>query len=174
SGGVSCAEGLDVPALFEHHARTRRPLSDHDQDGVVHVSQEEVLTADVDVLIPAALGGVLTAEMAKELRAGMVVEGANAPTVPEADEILAKRGIAVIPDILANAGGVTVSYFEWAQNIQCFRWSEQEVNRRLQEIITASYGTVRDLVRARDLTWRTAAFVVALGRVAKATVLRGI
>ncbi len=174
SAALACTDGLDVPTLFNQHARTRRPLSEHDGEGVSFVAQEEVLTADVDVLIPAALGGALTAEIAREVRAGVIVEAANAPTLPHADEILAKREIVVIPDILANAGGVTVSYFEWAQNIQSFRWTEEEVNRRLKEIMTGTYRTVAQLVSTRGLTWRTAAFIVALGRVAKATVLRGI
>jgi glutamate dehydrogenase (NAD(P)+) len=132
------------------------------------------LTADVDILIPAALGEVLTEELAKELRAGIVVEAANAPTTPTADAVLTARGIPVFPDILANAGGVTVSYFEWAQNIQCFRWSEQEVNRRLEQVMHDSYRPVRTVVEQRQLSWRMAAYVVALGRVAKATVLRGV
>jgi glutamate dehydrogenase (NAD(P)+) len=104
----------------------------------------------------------------------VIVEGANAPTVPEAEQILTDRGIPVIPDILANAGGVTVSYFEWAQNVQSFRWTEAEVNDRLAGVMTASYQTVRDLVKSRGVSWRTAAYIVALGRVARATVLRGI
>ena len=98
----------------------------------------------------------------------------SAPTVPEADALLADRGIPVLPDILANAGGVTVSYFEWAQNIQSMRWTEDEVNRRLAQVMLDSYRTVRGLVERRKLTWRTAAYVVGLGRVAKATVLRGV
>lgn len=174
SRGLLSPGGLDIPALFEDYARTRRPLLDCDVEGVTHVGQGEVLTAQADVLIPAALGGAITADIARELRAAIVVEAANAPTGPESDEILAKREVTVIPDILANAGGVTASYFEWAQNIQCFRWSEQEVNRRLEEVITSSYRTVRDMVNTRSLSWRTAAFLVALGRVAKATVLRGV
>ena len=108
------------------------------------------------------------------MRASVVVEAANAPTTPEADEILAKRDVTVLPDVLAISGGVIVSYFEWAQNIQCFRWSEEEVNRRLKEIILTNYRAVRELVERRDLSWRSAAFVLALGRVAKATVLRGV
>jgi glutamate dehydrogenase (NAD(P)+) len=174
AAGLHCPSGLDVPALFHEFARTRRPLSEYAGDGVAEVSHHDVLCAEADVLIPAALGGALTAEVARELRVGLVVEGANAPTVPEAEEILAERGIAVIPDILANAGGVTVSYFEWAQNVQRFRWNEAEVNERLAEVMTASYRTVRDLVAARKVSWRTAAYIVALGRVARATVLRGI
>ena len=116
----------------------------------------------------------MTAEIARQVQAKAIIEAANAPTDPEADEILNARGIPVIPDILANAGGVTASYFEWAQNIQCLRWTEEEVNHRLKHIMTSSYVTVRKLKKQRNLTWRTAAFIVALGRVAKATVLRGI
>ncbi len=144
------------------------------RDHVSHISNEEVLVTPADILVPAALGGVLTPEVARNLRAKAVIEAANAPTDPEADEILNERGIPVIPDILANAGGVTASYFEWAQNIQCLRWTEEEVNHRLKHIMTSSYATVRKLKKHRNLTWRTAAFIVALGRVAKATVLRGI
>jgi glutamate dehydrogenase (NAD(P)+) len=172
--GLARPDGLDIPTLFAEFARTRRPLSGYEADGVATVSHHDVLTAAADVLVPAALGGALTADVARELRAGVVVEGANAPTLPAADEILADRGIPVIPDILANAGGVTVSYFEWAQNVQVFRWSEAEVNARLAEIMAKSYRTVADLVRTRGVSWRTAAYIVALGRVARATVLRGI
>ncbi len=175
---ASCAiarpGGLDIPRLFSEFAATRRPLTDYDGDGVSRIAPDEVLTTAADVLVPAALGDVLTAEVAKDVRARVVVEAANAPTVPEADEILARRDITVIPDILANAGGVTVSYFEWAQNIQCFRWSENEVNSRLKDIMLASYDTIQSLVQSRGLSWRTAAYIVALGRVAKATALRGV
>ena len=174
SGGVSRRDGLDVPRLFTEFAVPRRALADYEGDGVAGLSQEELLTEDVDVLVPAALGEVLTEQVAKDLRARMVVEAANGPTVPEADAILAERGIPVLPDILANAGGVTVSYFEWAQNIQSMRWTEQEVNQRLAQVMLDGYRTVRGLVERRKLTWRTAAYVVGLGRVAKATVLRGV
>jgi glutamate dehydrogenase (NAD(P)+) len=173
SGAVGCPAGLDVPAMM-NFAKARKPLADYHAEGVTHIPPDEVLTADVDVLIPAALGGVFTRENARHVRARVIVEGANAPTEPEADEIFAARGIPVIPDILANAGGVTVSYFEWTQNIQCFRWTEAEVNQRLKQTLLGGYTAVRNLVRQKNLTWRTAAFVVALGRVAKATVLRGI
>jgi glutamate dehydrogenase (NAD(P)+) len=174
SAAIGCAAGLDVPRLFTDYALPRRSLSDYDSDGVTHLEHHELLTADVDVLIPAALGGVLTGNLARKLRARLVVEAANAPTLPDADEVLARRGIPVYPDILANAGGVTVSYFEWVQNIQGFRWSEQEVNQRLKQVMVDGYRTVRSVVEQRKLSWRTAAYVVALGRVAKATVLRGV
>jgi glutamate dehydrogenase (NAD(P)+) len=173
SGGIARPHGLDMPGLADF-ARLRRPLAQYDGDNVSHISNEEVLLTPADILVPAALGGVLTPEVARKVRAKAVIEAANAPTDPEADEILNQRGIPVIPDILANAGGVTVSYFEWAQNIQCLRWTEEEVNHRLKHIMVSSYATVRKLKKHRNLTWRTAAFIVALGRVAKATVLRGI
>jgi len=173
-GGIACRTGLDVARLFDQYARPRRLLADYQAEGVERVSQEELLHADVDVLIPAALGGVLTKENAGAVRARVVVEAANAPTTPEADDILAGRGVTVIPDILANAGGVTVSYFEWVQNIQGFRWSEEHVNRELESTMTASYATVRKVVVERKLNWRTAAYIVGLGRVAKATVHRGV
>jgi len=173
SGGILHADGLDIPALAEF-ARLRRPLAEYQADGVRHIANAEVLLTECDLLIPAALGGVFTREVAEAVRAKVIVEAANAPTEPEADEVFARRGIPVLPDILANAGGVTVSYFEWAQNIQCFRWTEEEVNARLKQTMTSAYATVRKLVKQRQLTWRTAAFIVALGRVAKATVLRGI
>ena len=174
SGGIACPTGLDVASLVRDYARPRRPLSGYEAEGVEPISQDELLHADADVLVPAALGGVLTKENAGDVRARLVVEAANAPTTPEADEILAARGVTVLPDILANAGGVTVSYFEWVQNIQGFRWSEEHVNRELEDTMTASYRTVRRLVVERHLSWRTAAYIVGLGRVARATVHRGV
>ncbi|MEA3211933.1 MAG: glutamate dehydrogenase [Chthoniobacter sp.] len=170
---IANPRGLDIPNLLEF-ARTRRPLANYEAENVRRISPEELLATETDVLVPAALGGVFNRENAKSIQAKVIIEGANAPTEPEADEIFHERGIAVIPDILANAGGVIVSYFEWAQNIQCFRWSEEEVNERLKRTLSDSYATVRKLVKQRNLTWRSAAYVVALGRVAKATVLRGV
>jgi glutamate dehydrogenase (NAD(P)+) len=173
SGGVFHRDGLDIPALAKF-VRSRRLLADYQAEGVSHISNESLLTCDVDVLIPAALGGVLNREVAREIRAKVIIEAANAPTDPEADEVLQERGITVIPDILANAGGVTVSYFEWTQNLQCLRWTETEVNDRLRQIMTSAYGTIRGLVQSRKFSWRTAAYIVALGRVAKAATLRGV
>jgi glutamate dehydrogenase (NAD(P)+) len=173
SGGIANQNGLEIPKLAQF-ARTRRPLAEYEAEGVSHITNDALLTCEADVLIPAALGGVLTREVASEVRAKVVVEAANAPTFPEADEIFEKRGITVIPDILANAGGVTVSYFEWTQNLQCLHWTETEVNNRLRQVVTAAYATIRGLVQSRKLSWRTAAYIVALGRVAKAAMLRGV
>jgi glutamate dehydrogenase (NAD(P)+) len=173
SGGVANRDGLDIPALVKL-ARNRRLLAEYQGDGVSHITNDALLTCEADVLIPAALGGVLTRDVAREVRAKVIVEAANAPTFPEADEVFEQRGITVIPDILANAGGVTVSYFEWTQNLQCLRWTEKEVYGRLRQIMTDSYATIRGLVRSRKLGWRTAAYIVALGRVAKAAMLRGV
>jgi glutamate dehydrogenase (NAD(P)+) len=173
SGGVANPVGLDIPKLVEF-TRSRRLLTEYQGDDVSHVANDTLLTYEVDLLIPAALGGVLTRQVASEVRAKIIVEAANAPTLPQADEIFAQRGITVIPDILANAGGVTVSYFEWTQNLQCLRWTENEVNGRLSQIMTAAYTTIREVVRSRNLDWRTAAYIVALGRVAKAAMLRGV
>jgi glutamate dehydrogenase (NAD(P)+) len=173
SGGVANPAGLDIPKLVEF-TRSRRLVVEYQGDTVSHITNDALLTYEVDLLIPAALGGVLTRQVAGEVRAKIIVEAANAPTLPEADQIFAKRGITVIPDILANAGGVTVSYFEWTQNLQCLRWTENEVNGRLRQMMTAAYTTIREVVRSRNLDWRTAAYIVALGRVAKAAMLRGV
>ncbi len=173
SSGIASPDGLDIPALTAW-TRKGRLLSEYQGDGISHIDNDTLLTSEVDVLIPAALGGALTRDLANEVRAKVIVEAANAPTLPDADEIFEQRGITVIPDILANAGGVTVSYFEWTQNLQCLRWTEQEVNSRLRQIMASSYGTIRDVVRSRRLRWRTAAYIVALGRVAKAAMMRGV
>ncbi|MBX5484259.1 MAG: glutamate dehydrogenase [Myxococcaceae bacterium] len=170
-GGVRNPQGLDVPALFEHVKRHGTVKGFNGGDACTN---EEVLTADCEVLVPAALGGVLTKEIAPAVRARIIVEGANAPTTPEADEIFEKRGIVVVPDILANAGGVTVSYFEWVQNLQHVAWDEDRVNVELEKIIKEAYERVAHISRTRKLPLRTAAFVLAIGRVGKATVLRGI
>ena len=126
------------------------------------------------MLVPAALGGVLTRDNAKDVRAKIVVEGANGPTTPEADEILHKKGVHVIPDILANAGGVTVSYFEWVQNLQNYYWEEARVNDELRRIMAKAFDGVWSAATQRTVPLRMAAYVVAIGRVQKATQLRGL
>jgi glutamate dehydrogenase (NAD(P)+) len=143
-------------------------------NGGAPCSNEEVLAADCEVLVPAALGNVLTKRNAAEIRARIVVEGANGPTEPEADEIFEKKGVLVVPDILANAGGVTVSYFEWVQNMQHLNWDEDRVNIELEKIMKDAYERVATISRTRKIPLRTAAYILAIGRVGKATVLRGI
>jgi glutamate dehydrogenase (NAD(P)+) len=166
-------DGLNIPALMSL-AQKRTPLAEYQAEGVRHLAADELLYLDVEVMIPAALGGVFGKQNAHEVRAKVIVEAANSPTDPAADEIFAQRGICVVPDILANAGGVTVSYFEWVQNLQSFRWTEEEINGRLRQTLSTAYRTMTSAAHERSLSWRTAAFVVALGRVARATLLRGI
>ena len=136
--------------------------------------RDDLLFVDVDVLIPAALGGVFTKENAKDIRAKIIVEAANGPTRPEADEIFEQRGIVVVPDVLANAGGVIVSYFEWVQNIQRFRWEVDDIHAKLNRFMTKGCETVFDLASRKKISLRTAGYVVAIGRVGKATVLSGV
>ena len=132
----------------------------------------EIITWDADVLVPAALEDAINKNNAAEVRASIIVEGANAPTTPEADEILNEKGVLIIPDILANAGGVTVSYFEWAQNIQQFRWDEDRVNAELDKKMSRAYDSVREVASEFDIDRRTAAFVLAIRRVGKAALAR--
>lgn len=170
-GGVRNPEGLDVARLAEHVKQTRSVAGFPGTDAITN---EALLVQDVDVLVPAALGSVITEANAKEIRARVVVEAANAPITPPADEILGRRGIPVLPDIYVNAGGVTVSYFEWAQNIQQFTWDEDKVNAELHRHMREAYATLARVARERKVSLRTAAFIVAIGRVGRATVLRGV
>lgn len=170
-GGIHAGDGIDLPALLAHLAETGSVV---DLPGSEPLSNDELLALDCDVLIPAALGGVFTADNASAVRARLIVEGANGPTEPEADLIFRERGIEVVPDIFANAGGVTVSYFEWVQNIQQFKWDEERVNRELEGILVQADRSLRRVAEDRGVALRTAAFIVAIGRVGRATVLRGI
>jgi glutamate dehydrogenase (NAD(P)+) len=170
-GGIFNPEGLDVPALLRHVA-THGGLTGF--PGVDRITNAELLTTECDVLIPAALGGVITADNAAALRTGLVVEAANGPTDPDGDRILRQREIPVFPDILANAGGVVVSYFEWVQNIQQFSWNEQRVNSELETIMLKAYRKVREVALRRKVALRTAAFLIGIGRVGRAKTLRGI
>lgn len=170
-GGVYNPQGLDIPGLFEHVKRTGTVTG---FGGGQACGSDDVLVSDCDVLIPAALGHALNRNNANAVRARLVIEGANGPTDPEADEILDKRGVLVVPDILANAGGVTVSYYEWVQNLQHLSWEEDRVNAELERTMKEAYDRVAQLARSRKVSLRTAAFILAIGRVGKATVLRGI
>jgi glutamate dehydrogenase (NAD(P)+) len=169
AGGVANAGGLDVEALA---AWVRQHRTVNGFSGGDAFDSPDVLTWEADVLIPAALGDVLTRDNADRVRAGLVVEGANAPTTPEADEIFQRRGITVVPDILANAGGVTVSYFEWAQNIQQFRWELDRVNTELDRTMRRAYAAVRSVARNVGVDSRTAALILAIRRVGEAAMAR--
>jgi glutamate dehydrogenase (NAD(P)+) len=171
TGGLYRPDGLPILELFDY-VRVQRTLKGFSDAEAVR--GDDIFTLPCDIFIPAALGGVLDASRAKALQAEVVIEAANAPTTPEGDAIFQKRGISVVPDILANAGGVTVSYFEWAQNIQQFRWDGERVNQELKTTMAKSYRDVRNLAQSRQVPLRTAAYILALGRVAKATVMRGI
>ncbi|HEY3116839.1 MAG TPA: Glu/Leu/Phe/Val dehydrogenase dimerization domain-containing protein [Chloroflexota bacterium] len=171
SGGRRDPKGLDIPALLKH-AGERKPLAAF--PGGQECSQEQVLVETCDVLIPAALGDVFDRPLAEEIQAKMIVEAANAPTTPEADQTFARRGIPVVPDVLANAGGVTVSYFEWAQNLQHITWPLEDVRTRLEQTMIKSYQAVTHVAREHQLDLRTAAFVLAIGRVGRAQVLQGL
>jgi len=170
-GGIYNDKGLDIPGLLGHVAQ-KRPVSEW--KGGKRITNEELWTIPCEWLVPAALGGVITKEAnARSLDCKVVVEGANEPTTPTADSILEERGIAVLPDFLANAGGVTVSYYEWAQNLQQYRWTHEQVNKELKATITKAYLAVRDLAKEKAVVFRTAAYGIALQRVAEAERLRG-
>ncbi|MFC2030641.1 Glu/Leu/Phe/Val dehydrogenase [Chloroflexota bacterium] len=175
SGGLYCAQGLNTASLNQHVASHPKGLLEgYETPGVDRLTNEELLSADVDVLIPAALEHALRADNASYVRARMIVEGANGPTTPEADEILNDRGIVVVPDILANAGGVIVSYFEWVQDLQNFFWEEEEVNSRLECIMVRSFKEVWDFCQEKRVPLRLGANMLAVSRVAGAVQTRGI
>jgi glutamate dehydrogenase (NAD(P)+) len=171
TGGLYNANGLDVEALVPFQ-KDKRPLSE--AEGGTHISNEELLSLPCDILLPAALEGQLTAETAHGVQAKYVIEGANGPTTPEGDAIFKDRGIVVVPDILANAGGIIVSYFEWVQDLQFYFWEEAEVNERLHRVITRAYADVSRTAREQGITMREAAMVLGVSRVVEATRIRGI
>ncbi len=171
-GGLFNEDGLDVPRLFMHSYRERKPVAEFRSGQTI--TNEELWKIPCDWLIPAALGGVIDRETnARVIDCKVVVEAANSPTTPAADRILEERGITVLPDFLVNAGGVVVSYFEWVQNLQQHPWSLERVNSELKQKMQRAYQQVRDLVRERNIAWRTAAYMIALSRVAEAERLRG-
>jgi glutamate dehydrogenase (NAD(P)+) len=172
TGGVWNSNGLDIPALLTYSAEHGNSIKGF--PGGEPIGNAELLASKVEVLIPAALGGVLTAQNAGDVQAKFIVEAANNPTRPEADEIFAKRNILVLPDILANSGGVTVSYFEWVQNRQHFSWDVSRVRKELDRILTESFEKVWAVAEQKHVSFRTAAYIIGIGRVGRATVLGGI
>ena len=168
-GAVENKDGLDVPALM---AWTTEHRTVNGFPGGAPFNGADVITWPADVLIPAALEDAITEDNASDVRATLIVEGANGPTTPKADEILRDRGVLTVPDILANAGGVTVSYFEWAQNIQQFRWELDRVNDELEKVMVRAYSAVRDVANQKSVDLRTAAFVLGVQRVGRAALAR--
>ncbi len=170
-GGTYNPAGLDLDAVARHKERTGSVTLFGGGD---NVSNSELLELDCEILIPAAMEGQITADNAPDIKARIIAEAANGPTSPEADRLLYERGIVVVPDILANAGGVTVSYFEWVQALQAFPWSETQVNERLREIMQRSFAEVAGTAEKYGVHLRTAALVRAIERVAEISRLRGI
>jgi len=171
TGGVHNSQGLDVKNLIRHVEE--RGMVPHFRDSDV-ISNEELLEIECDLLVPAAFENQITALNAPRVKAKLIAEGANGPTTPEADNILRDRGITVIPDILCNAGGVTVSYFEWVQDLQEFFWDEDEINQKLRKIMVKSFNAVEQAQDHHGCDLRTAAYIVGVQRVAEALQTRGI
>jgi glutamate dehydrogenase (NAD(P)+) len=170
-GGVCDERGLDVDAMVEY-ARQHRTIEGF--PGGQPLTNDDLFRLDVDILLPAALENQITMKNARDVRARLVIEGANGPTTPEAHRVLHERGVYVVPDIVANAGGVTASYFEWVQNRHGYFWSEEEVNERLESKIMTAFETVVKTARRYRVDLRTAAYVVAIDRVATVTRMRGM
>ncbi len=169
-GGIYNSQGLDPRHLMRHVAETGSVL---EYPGADTITNQELLELDVDVLVPAALEGAITKENAPRIKAGLIAEGANGPTTPEADRILVENGITVIPDILCNAGGVVVSYFEWVQGLQAFFWDESEVRRRMERTLLDNLDAVIAKTIRANCDLRTAAYTIAVSRIVEAVKLRG-
>lgn len=175
SGGIYNPDGLDIPAILEYLSDSRRNLlKDYSQEGMTRITNDELLEMDAAVLVPAALENQINASNADRIRAKIIVEAANGPIAADADEILRDRGITVVPDILSNAGGVVVSYFEWVQNIQFVSWTEEEVNEKLKDIMNTAFEAVWDIAGKQKVTLRTGAYLIAVKRVVEAKAARAI
>ena len=169
-GGIYNPKGFDVRDVLRFKAENGTVQG---YPGTDRITNEELLALPCDILVPAALEKAITAENAPQIKAKIIAEGANGPTTPEADEILYDRGIFVVPDVLANAGGVTVSYFEWVQGLQYFFWSEKEINAQLREVMVRSFNDVLRIAQEKKVDMRVAAYILAIDRVARAHALRG-
>ena len=170
-GGVFNSRGIDPLKASRYKERSGTVVG---MPGASRISNDDLLTMKCDILIPAGIGNVITLNNADQIKAKIVAEAANGPTTPHADEVLVRRGILVLPDILANAGGVTVSYFEWVQDLQSFFWSEQEVNAKLESVMRRAFLDVHETMRKHRTHMRTGAYILAVGRVADATIARGL
>ena len=174
SGGLHSESGLDIPDILRFLSTRGNLLKDYDPKGAKRITNEELLLLDTDVLIPAALENQINEKNAKDIKAKLIVEAANGPTTVGADKILQERGIIVVPDILTNAGGVVVSYFEWVQNLQSFMWSEEEINERLNRIMCNAFDAVYGMHTEKKTTLRTSAYMIALQKLVATGKTRGI
>ncbi len=170
-GGVVNRDGLDTHELARYVSETGSVVR---FPGTKPLTNEELFAMDVDILVPAAMGSVITSKNAGDVKAKIIGEGANGPTTPEADVILREKGVFVIPDVLANAGGVTVSYFEWVQDLYHLHWDLHRVNEELERMMVSAFGDVRDMAKEKDVDNRTAAYLLAVSRVARAGTERGL
>ena len=170
TGGTYNQQGIDIEKLNEH-TKSKSSLGEYAQGE--SITNEELLSLEVDILVPAAKGGVITADIADQVRASTILEAANSPITKEAEEILEQNNVTILPDILVNSGGVIVSYFEWAQNIQEFQWEEERVERELLQRISKGFADVWEESVVSKLTLRNAAFKLSVEKVAKAALLRG-
>jgi glutamate dehydrogenase (NAD(P)+) len=172
SGGYFNADGLNVNHMLAYAREHHWSLVGY--NNAESITNEQLLELDVELLVPAALGGTITAENAPRIKAPIIIEAANSPIWPDADQLLAERGAIILPDILANAGGVTVSYFEWAQNRQHYQWGLNRVRQELDRVLAESFEGVWQLAQERKVSLRTAAYMLGIGRVGRATILGGI
>ena len=172
SGGFYRQEGLDIPKMLRHALDNQGLLAGY-QDAE-RISNAQLLEADVDLLIPAALGSVITRENAPRIKAPLIIEAANAPIDTEADELLVERGVKILPDVLANAGGVTVSYFEWVQNLQYYKWTLNRVRQELEHVLSRAFDAIWQEATQRKVSLRTAAYMIAIRRVHRAAQLAGV
>lgn len=173
SGGVRKCGGLDIPAVLAH-VKAGKFIRDYNEEGAEHISNTELLATKCDILIPAALENQITEEVAENLNCRLVIEAANGPTTAQADVVLERRGIYLLPDILTNAGGVVVSYCEWVQNLQSLTWDENEVNALLFKVMTRALEDVYHKARDYKISYRLAAYAVAVERICKAKAKRGL
>ncbi len=175
SGGVYKKDGLDIPAILAYLGKDRKNLlSGYEEEGMTRITNEELLELPVTVLVPAALENQINGTNADKIQAKLIVEAANGPTAAEADPILNDKGVVIVPDILSNAGGVVVSYFEWVQNIQSVSWTEEEVNAKLERIMNNSFEAVYNIAQEKKVPLRTGAYLIAVDRVVKAKKARAI
>jgi glutamate dehydrogenase (NAD(P)+) len=171
TGAIHNAKGLDVEAVMRHKAESGSVVGYRPAEAI---GSTDLLALQCDILVPAVLEQQINEGNAASIKARMIVEGANGPTTAEATRILRDKGVFIVPDILANAGGVVVSYFEWVQGLQSFFWTEEEVNQRLQHVMDDAFHEVLEISQREKVDMREAAYMLAIGRVAKAMMIRGI